>query len=255
MKPTLYLKCKSEELAHTSILVGDRNRVHLFKNYLENAREIADNREFLAVTGAYHGIPISVVATGIGAPSMAIAIEELVHVGVKRLIRAGTMMAVKAKLGGLVLAQAACRYEGTSKTYVPLNVPAVADFRLYSIFRTVLTQQSLPWTEGIVASCDGFYSQMFPSPNLSRGPSAVLNYEQLKKWNILGLDMETSLLYTLARHLGVSAVSLCALTVDGSQKNRIGKDEQHKLEQALVNNVLRCAYEAEKVIGNEEEEQ
>jgi uridine phosphorylase len=252
MKSTLYLKCKSRELAPTSILVGDRSRLHLFKKHLEDSREIADNREFFAITGVYRGMPISIVATGIGAPSMAIAIEELVHVGVKRLIRAGTMMSIKAKLGNLVLAQAACRYEGTSKTYMPLNVPAVADFQLYNIFRIVLNQQSLPWTEGIVASCDGFYSQMFPSPNSPQETSITFNYEQFKKWNVLGLDMETSLLYTLARYLDVAAVSLCAVTVDGVQKKRIEKNEQHKLEDGLVANVLRCAYEAEKTIEDKE---
>ena len=252
MKPTLYLKCRSRELAPTSILVGDQARVHLFKNHLEDVHEIADNREFLAITGVYRGVPISVVATGIGAPSMAIAIEELAHIGAKRLIRAGTMMSIKAKPGDLVLAQAACRYEGTSQTYVPLNVPAVADFRLYNIFHTVLTQQSLPWREGIVASCDGFYSQMFPSPNSPWETSAAFNYEQLKKWNILGLDMETSLLYTLARYLGVSAVSLCALTVDGIQKKKMEENEQHRLEDGLVDNVLHCIYEAEKGIRSKE---
>lgn len=85
-----HLPIKFGEVARYVIVPGDPNRVPLIANNLDNPVHQGQNREFNAYKGSYKGTEISVVSTGIGCPSTAIAVEELVHIGAEVLIRIGT---------------------------------------------------------------------------------------------------------------------------------------------------------------------
>lgn len=248
MKSGWYLKCTRDDLAPNAIIVGDPARVTLIRDFLDDAREVGHSREYLILTGTYQDIPVSIVTTGIGAPAMAIAVEELAGMGVRRIARIGTMMTVDAQLGRLILAQAACRNEGTSATYAPASLPAVPDAYLYAAFREVLSAQDTPWTEGLVATFDGFYSQMAPPPE--RPPlHPDLDLEVLRNWGIRGLDMETSALYVLARYLKVAAISLCAATVDAWAQQSLEDEPRRALEQRLAHTALECLHHAQRRLG------
>ena len=71
------------------ITPGDPVRVAEIAQYLDDAKEVAHNREYKTYRGTYRGVDVSVTSTGIGGPSAAIAFEELIRVGAKVLIRAG----------------------------------------------------------------------------------------------------------------------------------------------------------------------
>jgi uridine phosphorylase len=243
MRTGWYLKCSSDDLAPNAIIVGDPARIAILRAFLDDVREVGHHREYRVVTGTYRDVPVSVVATGIGAPAMAIAVEELVAMGVVRIARIGTMMTVDAELGQLILAQASFRNEGTSATYAPPAVPAVADAGLYAAFREVLAGQEEPWTEGLVATFDGFYSQMAPPPG--RSPlHPDLDPERLRAWGVRGLDMETSALYVLARYLKVAAISLCAATVDAWEQRSLEDGPRGALEERLARTALACLHHA-----------
>lgn len=238
---TWYLKCSPEDCASSVVLVGDPARVHLFASELTGARVIAQEREFTTLTGTYQGLPVSVVSIGIGAPAAAIAMEELWELGARIVVRAGTVMALNAAVGDFVLAQGAARFEGVSTTYMPLEFPALADAGLLFTFRQVLDRAHAPYCAGLVATSDGFYTQLFQHALPERKPhrdDATL-IEHLIEHGVLGADMETSAIYTIGQFLGMKCVSLCAATVDGRTQRMMEPSLRTEKEKQLVRLVLK----------------
>ena len=123
---TLYLKCKPGDIAPLVLISGDPERVDRVAKLLTGVGPITQNREFAVATGAYNGVPVTVASGGIGAPSTAIAIHELVQLGAKAVVRIGTMMGVGAPVKSVVIPTGAVRHEGTSSRYLPMEFPAIA---------------------------------------------------------------------------------------------------------------------------------
>ena len=123
-----------EEIGAYVILPGDPKRVPKIAAYLDDAKKVADVREFVTYTGYLDGEKVSVTSTGIGGPSAAIALTELAKCGAHTFIRVGTCGGIDDRVlgGDLVIAQSAVRQEGTSLEYAPLAVPATADQEIIS---------------------------------------------------------------------------------------------------------------------------
>ena len=123
-----HIKTGKNEIGKYVILPGDPKRSAKIAAYLDDAKLVADNREFVTYTGYLEGEKVSVTSTGIGGPSAAIALEELVHCGADTFIRVGTCGAMQLDImgGDIVVATGAVRMEGTSKEYAPIEYPAVA---------------------------------------------------------------------------------------------------------------------------------
>lgn len=105
------------EVGRYVILPGDPKRCEKIAQYFDNPVLVADSREYVTYTGTLDGVKVSVTSTGIGGPSAAIAMEELVQCGADTFIRVGTSggMDLEVKSGDLVVANGAIRMEGTSK--------------------------------------------------------------------------------------------------------------------------------------------
>ena len=125
-----HIQAAAGEIGRYVILPGDPKRCEKIARYFEAPRLIADSREFTTYTGTLCGIPVSVTSTGIGGPSAAIAMEELVKCGADTFIRVGTCggMQPEVKSGDIVIATGAVRMEGTSREYAPIEYPAVANY-------------------------------------------------------------------------------------------------------------------------------
>lgn len=117
------------EVGKYVIMPGDPKRCAKIAKYFDNAELIADSREYVTYTGYLDGVKVSVTSTGIGGPSAAIALEELVKCGADTFIRVGTCggMDINVKGGDMVIATGSIRMEGTTKEYVPIEFPAVAN--------------------------------------------------------------------------------------------------------------------------------
>ena len=118
------------EVGRYVILPGDPKRCALIAKYFDNPVQIADNREYITITGTLDGKKVSVTSTGIGGPSAAIAIEELVRCGADTFIRVGTCGGMQEDIlsGDIVIASGAIRMDGTGREYAPIEYPAVSDF-------------------------------------------------------------------------------------------------------------------------------
>ena len=112
-----HIHTRKGDVGRYVILPGDPKRCAKIAEHFENAQLVADNREYVTFTGELDGIKVSVTSTGIGGPSAAIAMEELVRCGADTFIRIGTCggMDINVKGGDIVIATGAIRAEGTSK--------------------------------------------------------------------------------------------------------------------------------------------
>ena len=188
------------------ILPGDPKRCAKIAEHLENPVLMADNREFVTYTGTLAGEKVSVTSTGIGGPSAAIAVEELVAVGADTFIRVGTSggMDLKVRGGDLVIATGAIRAEGTAREYVPIEFPAVADHGVTAALLAAAQKLGLPHHAGIVQCKDSFYGQHDPG----RMP---VSYDLQNKWQAwlragaLASEMESATLFVVASVLRVRA--------------------------------------------------
>jgi len=229
-----YLRCRREDVGDRAILVGDRGRVALAAKLLDDPVWLNEDRGLTTVTGGYAGRRVTVAAFGMGAAIAAVVLHELAMLGVRRFLRLGTVLAIgEAKLGDLVLAEGAVRHESTSATYLPLNYPAIADYELNCALRARLAAQTRPSRSGLIASYDGFYTEMFAAEE-ARKEQIRARMHELAGHGVVAVDMETSAVLVVARALGVRAASLCLASVDGISHDKLEREDRVAAEQDLL---------------------
>ena len=124
-----HIGLRQGEVGKYVILPGDPKRCEKIAKHFDDAKLVADSREYVTYTGYLDGVKVSVTSTGIGGPSASIALEELVRCGADTFLRVGTCGGMQTEImgGDIVIATGAVRMEGTSKEYAPIEYPAVAD--------------------------------------------------------------------------------------------------------------------------------
>jgi uridine phosphorylase len=221
MSEQYHIHCREGDVGRYVLMPGDPGRCAQIAAYLENARLVAQNREYTTYTGTLDGVPVSATSTGIGSPSTAIAVEELCAIGADTMIRVGTSGAMQNFLrnGDLVIAQAAVRDEGTSSQYVPLSYPAVAHLDTVMALRASAREQGVRSHTGIVRSGDALYVDLAPQTI----PLHVVTGEHTARmWSearVLCADMEASTLFVVGtiRGLRTGAILLVVNSVgDGA---------------------------------------
>ena len=153
-----------QDIGKYVILPGDPKRCAKIAEFLTDAKQVADNREFTTYTGTLDGVRVSVTSTGIGGPSAAIAIEELSKCGAHTFLRVGTCGGMQENIlgGDLVIADGAIRMEGTSREYAPVEYPAVPDFTVTTALVQAAKKRGIRHHVGVVQSKDSFFGQHEP---------------------------------------------------------------------------------------------
>ena len=201
------------EVSSVALLPGDPFRVPLIAEFLSNVKTVAHQREHLTMTGTYQGRLITATSTGMGCPSTAIAVEELIRVGVTSFIRVGSSAGLQpgVKPGDLLVSEGTLRNDGTTAAYAHLGYPAVPDLaiatELARVARELADGTGTTVYSGLNASDDAFYAET---------PEWIA---QLNRLGILNVEMESSALYVVARLRGVRAGMICAASsnlVDGT---------------------------------------
>jgi len=224
-----HLPIKFGEVARYVIVPGDPNRVPVIAESLEDVINQGQNREFNAYKGTYKGIEVSVVSTGIGCPSTAIAVEELSHIGAEVFIRIGTSGSVdnSAKKGDIFIATAAVRDDGTSKQYIPIEFPAIASHNVVSSLIKASKDLNIDSKVGICQSKDSFFGETEPD----RMPVAPYLDFKWKSWQGGGVgasEMEAATLFTLSQIKRIEAGAI--LAIETSDKETIKKMTEIVLE-------------------------
>ena len=218
------------------ILPGDPKRCEKIAKHFENARLIADSREYVTYTGTLEGVPVSVTSTGIGGPSAAIALEELSKVGADTFIRVGTCGGMQTNVcgGDIVIANGAIRMEGTSREYAPIEYPAVPDVTVLNALITAAEKKNITYHAGVVQCKDSFFGQHEPEV-------MPVSYELQNKWEAwlrmgcLASEMESAALFIAGSFLRVR-VGACFLVVANQEREKQGLPNQqaHDTELAIV---------------------
>ncbi len=185
------------------IVPGDPGRCEKIASRLDSPRFLTSNREYTSYTGTLLGEPVSVVSTGIGGPSAAIAMEELYMLGVRTFIRIGTCGGIDLKVcgGDIVVATGAVRQEGTSREYAPIEFPAVADFEAVTALVQSAKERNVRYHTGVIQSKDSFYGQHSPN-RMPTSTDLLEKWEAWKRLHVLASEMETAALYCTAASLG-----------------------------------------------------
>jgi len=206
--PLIHLQAEPGDYAPIVLLPGDPNRAtriaERFDGGLQGSRQVNANRLMYGYTGTFRGTPVSVQTTGMGAPSAAIVIEELLMLGVRRLIRVGTCGGIGRgiQLSDLVIASAATPFDGATRTYLHGDPYApTADFGLVRGLVDSATAHGARHHVGQVCTVDVFYN---PDPDYAT------------KWRsrgVLAFEMESSVLFYLASRAAASGADVKAATI------------------------------------------
>jgi len=221
--------------AKYAILPGDPGRVEMIAGYLDNPRFLCQNREYTTWIGELSNQPVLVMSTGMGGPSTAIAVEELFMAGIDTFVRVGTCggMAEKVEAGDVVIATGAIRQEGTSREYVPIEFPAIADLTITNALVKAAGNINAKWHAGVVQCKDSFYGQHSPD-RMPAGSDLKDKWQAWIKAGCLASEMESAALYITAQILGCRAG--CVLSVVWNQEREakgLSNKEVHDTTPAI----------------------
>ena len=194
-----HIDCIQGDVGRYCILPGDPGRCESIARYFEDAVHVRTNREYTTYTGKLLGETVSVVSTGIGGPSAAIAMEELCNQGAHTFVRVGTCGGIDLSVqsGDVVVATGAVRMEGTSREYAPIEYPAVPDFAVTCALTQACRSLGKRWHTGVVQCKDSFYGQHSPQ-RMPVSFDLEQKWEAWKRLGVLASEMESAALFTVA---------------------------------------------------------
>jgi 5'-methylthioadenosine phosphorylase len=193
-----HIKAKRGEIADRVIVSGDPARVEQMSQGLKDCKLVNENRGFLTYTGYYEGKQISISCHGVGAPSAAVVVEELIMLGARAIFRLGTCggFLKPMKIGDLIIPTGAAYLGGTLLQYVGSeHLSPVPDFELTKQLVETSKKQNVKYYIGPVFSSDAFYAE---SPDF------------VSKWSKRGyiaVEMECATLFGLGMLRGVRTAS------------------------------------------------
>ena len=194
-----HIDCVQGDVGRYCILPGDPGRCESIARYFEDSVHVRTNREYTTYTGKLLGETVSVVSTGIGGPSAAIAMEELCNLGAHTFVRVGTCGGIDLSVqsGDVVVATGAVRMEGTSREYAPIEYPAVPDFAVTCALTQACRSVGKRWHTGVVQCKDSFYGQHSPQ-RMPVSFDLEQKWEAWKRLGVLASEMESAALFTVA---------------------------------------------------------
>lgn len=227
--PTPHNSAQKGDYAEAVLLPGDPLRAKwIAETFLKDVKQVNAVRNCLGFTGSWNGRRVSVQATGMGQPSLSIYVHELINeYGLKTLIRVGTAGGLnqRVKVRDLIIAQAA----STDSTIVKdgfgvHHFAPIADFGLLRSAADTAEAKGLNAVVGNIFSSDIFYHI---EPGLE-------GYGRLPAHGILGVEMETAALYTLAARFGVRALSICTVSDDLLRHEFMSADDRQSSLKDMI---------------------
>ena len=227
------------------IMPGDPKRCAKIAEHFDNAKLVADVREYVTYTGTLDGVKVSVTSTGIGGPSASIAIDELAKCGAKTFIRVGTCGGMQEDVmgGDIVIATGAIRMEGTSREFAPIEFPAVPNLDVTNALVQAAKNLGVRNHAGVVQCKDSFFGQHEPE-------IMPVSYELQNKWEAwlrlgcLASEMESAALFVAGSFLRVR-VGHCFLVVANQERAKKGLENKQAHDTELA---IKTAVEALRIL-------
>lgn len=231
---TKHINAEPGDFAQTILMPGDPLRAKFIAdNFLDDARQVNDVRNMWGFTGKYQGMDISVMAHGMGIPSVSIYCSELItEYGAKRLIRVGSCGTVNpgVSLRDIVIGMGACTDSGVNRMrFGGYDYAAIAGFSLLRDAVAVAEAKKLRFHVGNLFSGDLFYT---PEPEM---------FEVMAKYNVLGIEMEAAGIYALAAEHGVEALAICTVSDDIRSGEALSSEERQTSFGDMIELALETA--------------
>jgi len=234
------MKLRPNSVAPLVIVVGDPARAVTLSQMLEDAVCVGKNREYLTYTGTYKGVKVTVASHGVGGGGASMAFEELIDMGAKVIIRAGTCGSFQPELreGSLIVVTGAVRRDGVTDNLIPKEYPAVAHHRVVSALEDTVKEAKVNHKTGLCVTEGCFYS----------GPLGDQN-AFWQKAKVCAVEMEVSVLFVISTILGVKAGAI--LNVDNYIFERLAESDRNYLPHRTVvleGNKKMCELALEAII-------
>lgn len=216
---TKHMNAAPGDFAETVLMPGDPLRAqYIADTWFDNPRRVTDVRNMWGFTGEYKGKPISVMAHGMGIPSVSIYVTELIEsYGVKRVLRVGSCGTShpEVKMRDLIIAQGASTDSNVNRMrFGGYDLAALASFDLVQKAVAAAEAQKVRYHVGNIFSADLFYT---PDPDM---------FETLAKYNVYGVEMEAAGLFPIAAEHGVEALAICTVSDDIRSGEALTTDER-----------------------------
>jgi uridine phosphorylase len=211
-----HIKLKKGDVGRYVLLPGDPGRSEKIAAFFDRPHFVAQNREYTTHTGLLLDEKVSVVSTGIGCPSTAIAVEELIKIGADTFVRVGTSggMQPETKTGDIAIVTGAIRDEGTTAHYLPIEFPAVADVDVVLAMRQAALSLDIPHLVGIAQSKDSFYGEI-ETERMPLGEDLQKRWDAWVKGGAICSEMEASAIFILASIHRVRAGGVMMMVCEG----------------------------------------
>lgn len=224
---TKHMNASPGDFAESVLMPGDPLRAkYIADTYLDDARRVTDVRNMWGFTGSYKGVPVSVMAHGMGIPSVSIYCSELItEYGAKRLIRVGSCGTSHpdVKLRDVLIAMGACTDSGVNRMrFGGYDFAPLATFSLVENAVQAAKENKVRYHVGNIFSADLFYT---PDPEM---------FATMAKYNVLGVEMEAAGIYPLAAEHGVEALAVCTVSDDIVSGDALSSDERQTTFDEMI---------------------
>lgn len=247
----LHTNLTRADVGRYAFLPGSPQRVARIAKHLDSPRFIRCNREHETYEGFLEGERITVTSTGMGGPSTAICLEELIRLGAHTFIRIGSCSttAEAVRRGDVIIPSAAVRMEGTSRHYAPVEYPAVPDMEVLDALRESAAAREYPVHVGTVITRDSFYTQ-------NEAERMPVGYLLTSKWNAykmmgaVATEMECAPLFIAGACSGVRTGGVMVCATDYNQYT----DDVNKYPIDYEVRAIETAVEAMRILIRKDRE-
>lgn len=234
---TKHINASPGDFAETVLMPGDPLRAeYIAGNYLEGVRRVTDVRNMWGFSGEYKGLPVSVMAHGMGIPSASIYWSELItEYGVKRIMRVGSCGTSHpdVKLRDVLIGLGACTDSGVNRMrFGGFDFAPIASFSLVQHAVQAAEQHKVRYHVGNLFSADLFYT-----------PQPVM-FDLMAKYDVLGVEMEAAGLYPLAAEHRIEALAVCTVSDDIRSGEALTAEERATTFDEMITVALETAHRA-----------
>jgi uridine phosphorylase len=235
--------------ARIALVPGDPGRSERLAKAVnpEKARFVASHRDFTTWLTYVNSVPVAIMSTGMGGSCVSFAVEELARLGIRSFIRVGTTGAIQKDipLGSVIINKASVRMDGASKTYAPVEYPAVADLHLTNVLMESAKELGIPYHEGISVSTDTFWTGQERYDSYGGYVLRRLQHsrEEFQALGCTNYEMENASLFTICSVLGLKAASICGVVAQRLESERIAPPEVYRKAESSFEKIVKRALE------------
>jgi uridine phosphorylase len=174
-----HIRADARDIARYVFCPGDQARAKKIAGHFDEPYLVTDSRGYLVYSGRFEGVFMTAIGTGMGGPTVAIALEELAHLGADTFIRVGSCGVFQPQQmpGDVIIASGTYRLGGTANAYLPPGYPAVPTFAVLRSLVEAAERLGIPHTVGVGMAGDAFYAPRDPNARQNLAPIGLVSVE------------------------------------------------------------------------------